>query len=68
MKKILLGFAVLASMSFASCEGFLEQEPTGSQSDALTLSKYDGLNSAAAGLCGFLQSDSWMDGQLTMAS
>ena len=68
MKKILLGFAVLASMSFASCEGFLEQEPTGSQSDVLTLSKYEGLNSAAAALCGIMQSDGWMDGQLTMAA
>ncbi|MBE6309735.1 MAG: RagB/SusD family nutrient uptake outer membrane protein [Bacteroidales bacterium] len=68
MKKILLGFAVLASMSFASCEGFLEQEPTGSQSDVLTLSEYDGLNSAAAALCALMQSDGWMDGQLTMAA
>ena len=68
MKKILLGFAVLASMTFASCEGFLEQEPTGSQSDVLTLSKYEGLNSAAAALCGMFQSDGWMDGQLTVAA
>lgn len=68
MKKILLGFAVLASMTFASCDGFLEQEPTGSQSDVLTLSKYSGLDAATAALCGFFQSDSWMDGQLTMAA
>lgn len=68
MKKILLGFAVLASMTFASCEGFLEQEPTGSQSDVLTLSKYDGLDKSAAALCGLLQSDGWMDGSLTLAA
>lgn len=68
MKKILLGFAVLASMTFASCDGFLEQEPTGSQSDVLTMSKYDGLDKSAAALCGILQSDGWMDGDITMAA
>ena len=68
MKKILLGFAVLASMTFASCDGFLEQEPTGSQSDVLTLSKYEGLNSSAAALCGMMQSYYWMDGYITVAA
>lgn len=68
MKKILLGFAVLASMTFASCDGFLEQEPTGSQSDVLTLSEYDGLNSSAAALCGMMQSYAWMDGYITVAA
>ncbi len=68
MKKIILGFAVLSAMVFASCEGFLEKEPELSQSNELTLSTYDGLNSATAGLYTMFQSASWYDGEYILSS
>lgn len=68
MKKIILGFAVLSAMVFASCEGFLEKEPELSQSNELTLSTYDGLNSATAGLYTMFQSASWYDGVYFLSS
>ena len=68
MKKILLGFTVLSAMTFASCDGFLEQEPELSQSNELTLSSYDGLNNATAGLYTMLQSASWYDGEYILSS
>lgn len=68
MKKILLGFAVLSAMTLASCEGFLEKEPELSQSNELTLSSYDGLNSATAGLYSMFQSSSWYSGAYVLES
>ena len=68
MKKILLGFAVLSAMTFASCDGFLEQEPKLSQSNELTLSSYDGLNSATASLYAMFQSQYWFDGEYVLSS
>ena len=68
MKKIILGFAVLSAMTFASCDGFLEQEPKLSQSNELTLSTYDGLDAATAGLYSMFQSASWFDGEYILSS
>ena len=68
MKKIILGFAVLASMTFASCDGFLEQAPKLKQSNELTLSSYDGLDKATAGLYTMFQSSSWYSGAYILES
>ena len=58
MKKSILYTAILA-IGLASCSDFLTEEPVMSQSNELTLSAYDGLNSATAGLYNRFQSYSW---------
>lgn len=69
MKKIILGTALLtAVVSLSSCNGFLEEEPVLSQSNELTLSTYEGLNSAGAALYSMMQSASWYDGQFILQS
>lgn len=68
MKKILFSCAVLSAMMLVSCDGFLEQEPELSQSNELTLSSYDGINNATAGLYTMFQSASWFDGEYILSS
>ncbi len=58
MKKISISLAVLA-LAAVSCTDFLVEEPKLSQSNELTLSKFDGLNSSAAGAYLYLQSNAW---------
>ena len=59
MKKIkILSLAVL-SLGFASCDGFLNQEPVLTQSNEIVLSDYEGLNSAVLGAYSPLQSVNW---------
>ena len=69
MKKIILGMTLMAAAgTFCSCSGFLDEEPELSQSNELTLAKYDGLNSAGAALYTFLQSSYWYDGEFILQS
>ena len=69
MKKIFLGLAAIAAIgSLSSCKDFLVEEPVLKQSNELTLSTYEGLNSAGAALCYFFQSADWYDGQFILQS
>ena len=69
MKKIFLGLAAIAAIgSLSSCKDFLVEEPVLKQSNELTLSTYDGLNSAGAALCYYFQSADWYDGQFVLQS
>lgn len=58
MKKLILGLTVL-SMGLAACDDFLTEEPELMQSNELTFSDFESLNSAAAGVYAMLQSDAW---------
>ena len=69
IKNITLGVALFAAVgSFCSCEGFLDEEPVLKQSNELTFSSYEGLNSAGAALYSMMQSASWYDGQFILQS
>ena len=69
MKKILMGLALLtATGSFTSCNDFLEEAPELSQSNELTLGKYEGLNNAGAALYTMMQSYSWYGAEFILQS
>ena len=69
MKKILMGMALLTAVgSFTSCSDFLEEGPELSQSNELTLAKYEGLNNAGAALYAMMQSYSWYGAQFILQS
>ena len=59
---------MVAAGTFCSCSDFLEEQPELSQSNELTLAKYDGLNNAGAALYTYLQSCDWYDGQFILQS
>lgn len=58
MKKISISLAVLA-LAAVSCTDFLVEEPKLSQSNELTLSKFEGLDNSAAGAYLYFQSNAW---------
>jgi starch-binding outer membrane protein, SusD/RagB family len=62
----LLTFVLLAGL-LTGCEGFLEQIPKLSQSDALTLSTYAGLKSATQGAYAPLTSVNWYGAYMIIA-
>ena len=68
-KRIL--YMILFSAAFVSgltaCQDFLVREPKLEQSNEITLSTYDGLNSATAGLYGYLSEIGWY-GSLILAT
>lgn len=68
MKKIILGLSVLFAMTMVSCDDFLEKKPELTQSNELTLSTYDGLDKASAGLYTMFQSSGWFDGDYILGS
>ena len=69
MKKTIIGLALIATAgSFTACNGFLEEEPLMKQSNELTYSTFDGLNSAGAALYTRMQSDGWYDGEFILRS
>lgn len=49
MKKIKILLLLVAAVSLASCDGFLDKAPSTSQSTEVTLSNFEGLNKAAYG-------------------
>lgn len=59
MKKIIAILALTVTLGFVGCEDFLEEAPLLSQSTDLTLSTYNGLNSAIAGAYSPLVSSTW---------
>ncbi len=65
MKKIAICLSVLALASTA-CTDFLTEEPKLSQSKELTLSKFSGLDDAAAGTYLYLQSNAWFGCQYVL--
>lgn len=67
MKKILIILIVL-SAGLVSCSDFLIQEPVMTQSNELTLSDYDGLNSATQGAYSPLQSANWYGANFILGS
>lgn len=58
MKKILV-ISMAVALLTSSCKNFLEKEPILTQSTEITLSTYEGLNSAIAGAYGPLVSGTW---------
>ena len=69
MKKILMGLALLSiAGSFTSCSDFLEEAPELSQSNEITLSKYEGLDKAGSALYAMMQSYSWYGAQFILQS
>ena len=59
MKKTIFYLAALTLVT-ASCQDFLIEEPKLSQSNELTLSKFEGLDNSTAGAYLYLQSNAWM--------
>jgi hypothetical protein len=57
MKKLI--YITILAASLASCSEFLTEEPKLTQSDVLTMSNYDGLNSVVAGAYGPFNSSYW---------
>ena len=70
MKRIL--YMILFSAAFVSgltaCQDFLVREPKLEQSNEITLSTYDGLNSATAGLYGYLSEIGWYGQVFTLGT
>lgn len=58
--------AVLAVGSAAGCKDFLTEEPPMDQSTEITMSTYDGLNSATAGAYSRLASSGWYGGEFIL--
>lgn len=58
MKKIYICLAV-AALASVSCSDFLNEEPKLSQSNELTLSKFEGLDNSTAGAYLYFQSNAW---------
>lgn len=58
MKKTIIYLAALTLVT-ASCKDFLVEEPKLSQSNELTLSKFEGLDNSTAGVYYYFQSNSW---------
>lgn len=59
MKKIIAILALSVTLGFVGCEDFLEEAPLLTQSTDLSLSTYNGLNSAIAGAYAPLVSSTW---------
>ena len=63
---------ILFSAAFVSgltaCQDFLVREPKLEQSNEITLSTYDGLNSATAGLYGYLSEIGWYGQVFTLGT
>lgn len=69
MKKILFGMTLLAgAVTMTSCGDFLTEEPELKQSNELTFATFEGIDAAAAALCGMMQSAYWYDGQFILMS
>lgn len=67
MKKyILYTVAVIAAGAVTGCKDFLTEEPPMDQSTEITLSTYDGLNSATAGAYSRLASSGWYGGEFIL--
>ncbi|MDO5571522.1 MAG: RagB/SusD family nutrient uptake outer membrane protein [Bacteroidales bacterium] len=66
MKKYILCLALIGGV-LSSCSDFLTEEPPLSQSNELTLSTFEGLNSAAAGMYSPLQSENWYGAEMSLA-
>jgi len=66
MKKILFGLALVSGAALTSCKGYLDEEPKLKQSNEITFSDFESLNSAGAALYGMMQSASWYDGEFIL--
>ncbi len=67
MKKISL-FILAVSALLTGCKGFLVEEPFLTQSNALALADYNGINGAVAGAYGPLASSSWYGADFVLSS
>lgn len=64
MKKyILFAISAFAALSVVSCDDYLTEEPTTSQSDVLTMSTADGIANAVMGAYAPLSDASWYSGE-----
>ena len=69
MKKIIICITVLATVSILfSCKDFLLEEPLFSQSNEMTLGKFEGLDNAAAALYARFQNYSWYGAAFILSS
>ncbi len=68
MKKITYIFLIAASTLLIGCKDFLIEEPFLTQSNALALADYNGLNNAVAGAYGPLASASWYGADFVLSS
>jgi hypothetical protein len=68
MKKIIYIIILTIATGLVACDGFLDQEPVLRQSNELTFSDYDGLNSATAGAYSPLYSANWYGGNFILAA
>ena len=68
MKKVIYILAAVSAIAFTSCADFLEKQPALSQSTELTLSSYDGLNSATLGAYEYFASSGWFGGDWVLSA
>lgn len=67
MKKVLFSI-ILSSLAVVGCDDFLVEEPELTQSNELTLAKFDGLDKATLGAYSPLYSSSWYGANFILSS